>query len=396
MFKPIKLSSKESNLSVLIPDGESHILLYVVNCLSDVKGLEIYVMSNKKNNPLRYSRYIKGFSYYKKTDCHLDWINNINKEIEKHNIDVVMPIFEIGIKTLIEYKLKILHEDKLGLLPSLANFNAAINKGFLAKHLQANNIPGPKSIIVDSNSAIDKVDSLNFPIIIKPLEGFGGGQGIKVFETIDNFKNHFANNNFEYIYVIQEYISGYDIDCSVLCRKGDILAFTIQKGNMIGKNEFTPQFGLSFLYEQELFEVIEKLMKSLNWSGVAHIDMRYDQNTKEFNVIEVNTRFWVSLDASLLAGVNFPYLYCLASKGTIFQKPHYKFIAYLNLKGLIKKIKQDIKFIFKINFILNNTPLKFALKDPAPMIYKFITRTKNIFMSRFISNVLVIIYMMSL
>ena len=72
---------KKQKISILIPDGESHILLYVVNCLSNIKGLQIYVMSNIKNNPMRYSRYIKGFSFYKKTDSNIDWINNINKEI---------------------------------------------------------------------------------------------------------------------------------------------------------------------------------------------------------------------------------------------------------------------------------------------------------------------------
>ena len=69
---------------------------------------------------------------------------------------------------------------------------------------------------------------------------------------------------------------------------------------------------------------------------------------KEFKVIEINTRFWVSLDASLIAGVNFPYLYCLSSMESLFQKPQYNFVEYLNLKGLIKRIKQDMKFVFKI------------------------------------------------
>lgn len=378
----MEFSSNKSTISILIPDGESHILLYVVNCLSGVKGLRIYVMSNQKNNPMRYSRHIKRFLYYQKTNSQLDWIRNINKEVEKNNIDVIMPIFETGIKTLIKHRSKIVHQEKLGLLPSLAHFNTAINKGLLSEHLVNHNVPGPKSIIISTYNELNKINTLNFPVIIKPMEGFGGGQGIDVFNTIEDLKEHFTINGFNYSNIVQEYIVGYDIDCSVLCKDGTVLAFTIQKGNMVGKNQFSPQFGLCFLYEQELYNVVEKLMKSLEWNGVAHIDMRYDQNTKQFNVIEVNTRFWVSLDASLIAGVNFPYLYCLASLGHTFQVPQYKFVDYLNLKGVIKRIKKDTKFMFNINFILNNTPLKFALNDPKPMIYKFITRTKNILVSR--------------
>ena len=65
-----------------------------------------------------------------------------------------------------------------------------------------------------------------------------------------------------------------------------------------------------------------------------------------------------------------------------------RFVDYLNLKGVFKKTKQDIRFIFKTNFMLNNTPLKFALKDPVPMVYKFIMRTKNILISRFTNKVI--------
>ncbi len=374
---------EKRKISVLIPDGESHILLYVINCLAQIKTIDIYVMSNKMYNPMRYSRYVKGFSYYPETDSDLDWVANINTEVEKYDIDVIMPIFETRIRSLIQHQEGILHKNKLGLLPSLNNFDAAINKGALAIHLEENDIPGPKSITLGYNESINKVDILNFPVIIKPLEGFGGGQGIDVFYNKEDLEKHFTKNSFDYINIIQEYIEGYDIDCSVLCEQGEILAYTIQKGNMIGKNQFSPQFGLQFLEEPELYKVVEKLMKSLNWSGVAHIDMRYDRNTGNFNIIEVNTRFWVSLDASLIAGINFPYLYALSSMNMPYKKLKFKFINYLNLKGLIKRIRQNPFFIFKLGFILKNTPLKLALIDPIPMIYKFITRTRNLLMARF-------------
>ncbi|WP_248723024.1 ATP-grasp domain-containing protein [Seonamhaeicola sp. ML3] len=374
---------KKDKISVLIPDGESHILIHVINCLSQIELVDVFVMSSTKHNPMRYSRYIKGFSYYPENKIDEIWIENVNREINKHQIDVVLPIFEIKIKTLIKHRKSILNQDKLGLLPSIVNFNTAINKGALAKHLEKYDIPGPKSITISPGENTNKLDVLNFPVIIKPLEGFGGGQGIKVFKREEDIKAHFAKNNFKYTNIIQEYIEGYDIDCSVLCNNGEILAYTIQKGSMLGKNKFTPQYGLQFIEEPDVYKIVEKLTKSLDWNGVAHIDMRYNKNTCTFNIIEVNTRFWVSLDASLLAGVNFPYLYCLSSTGLTFNKPQFKFIEYLNLKGLIRKVKYKPGFIFKIGFILNNTPLKFALIDPVPMIYKFITRTKNIIVARF-------------
>ena len=80
-------------------------------------------------------------------------------------------------------------------------------------------------------------------------------------------------------------------------------------------------------------EITKKLMKSLNWSGVANIDWRYDENNKVFKIIEINTRFWLSTDASSIAGVNFPYLYCLSSLGNEIKLQKTESISYLSLEG---------------------------------------------------------------
>lgn len=89
-----------------------------MKCLFFVKGVKIYVMSDKKNNPMHYSRYINGISYYSKTNSNLDWIKNINGAIVKYSIDVVMPIHVIGIKKRIEYGSEISYKYKFGLFVS--------------------------------------------------------------------------------------------------------------------------------------------------------------------------------------------------------------------------------------------------------------------------------------
>ena len=82
-------------------------------------------------------------------------------------------------------------------------------------------------------------------------------------------------------------------------------------------------------------------MQTLNWSGVANVDVRFDYKTKQCMVLEINPRFWLSVEASEIAGVNFPYLYCLSSLNLDFEIPNYKHIKTLNLKGLSNKIKNE-------------------------------------------------------
>ncbi|MCK5443431.1 MAG: ATP-grasp domain-containing protein, partial [Maribacter sp.] len=176
---------------------------------------------------------------------------------------------------------------------------------------------------------------------------------------------------------------GHDIDCSVLCKEGEVLAYTIQKGNLWNKKAFSPPIGLSMVYEPKLLETIKRLMKSLHWSGVAHVDLRYDKKSKTFKVLEINPRYWATLHASLMAGINFPYLLCLSTEGIKYNVPNYENIEYLNLKGLFQRISDNKLFILRWKYIWKNTPLKYTLMDPLPIVYKFIWRTKNIVMRKF-------------
>ncbi|OEK08549.1 hypothetical protein A8C32_03600 [Flavivirga aquatica] len=360
----------DRKISILIPDGEAPVLMIVLNCLSEARGIKIHVMSNDKDIPMKHSKNVDKFSYYPKTDSETDLIDNINKEVEKYNIDLILPIFEDSIGIILKHKNLINSIDKLALLPSYANFNIANNKGNLTKLLEKNNLPYPKSKIIEKNIPFD-IKEIRYPVLVKPVEGIGGGLGIYVYKDEKEFTEFLNSDKFNCTYLAQDYVEGYDIDCSVLCKNGEIKAYTIQKANMHGVSKFEPQYGIEFLKEDVLYGIIKQLMKTLNWSGVAHIDMRYDKNTNEFKIIEVNPRFWGSVEASLLAGVNFPYLYCAASLNYNFDIPKYNFIKYLNMKGLIKSIKNNKSNLFKFNFILKNTPLKYSIKDPMPTLYRF-------------------------
>lgn len=371
--------------SILIPDGEVPLLPSVINCLSQVKEIKIFVISNKKRYPMRYSRHIHNFAFYPKTDVELEWLDNINEELKKHDIDLIMPIFENGIKTIAKYRNQLAYKEKLCLLPSFDNFKLANDKGLLLNFLNKHNLPTPKGFVVKLGE-IPEVELLNYPVLVKPANGLGGGTGICSFDNQNSLEAYFMNNGFDDDVIVQERLEGYDIGCSVLCKDGVILAHTIQKVTLKDSNPFAPLTGLIFVEEMNLYETIEKLMKSLNWSGVAHVDLLFDKKENQFKVLEVNTRFWTSLDASMIAGVNFPYLYILASLGIEFKKPNYKYLEYLNIKGLLKTLQLNKKFIFQTHFILNNTPIKFAIKDPIPFILKYMLSLRNIITSKWKKN----------
>lgn len=372
-----KKNINKDDISVLIPDGEIHVLLYVINCLSFFKNIKVYVMSNKKKNHMKHSRFVEKFFYHPETTSKA-WISAINDTAEAYDIDLIMPIYENAIRTLVENKSNLNAPQKLSILPNLDNLNTAGNKGLLYLFLMANQIPCPDSIIVKLDNLPDTKE-FNYPLVVKPVKGGGGGLGIEIIKNKEALTNYYQTYSFDCDTIIQEFIEGYDVCCNVLCKEGEVIAYSIQKGTLFRDGILTPQIGFDFIENEALFQSTKKLMKTLNWSGVANIDWRFDKKNNVFKVIEINTRFWLGTDASAIAGVNFPYLYCLSSLGVSISMRKTESISYLSLEGLAKKIRKNPLFILKFKSVFKYSPIRFLFRDPLPMLNKIETILRRSF-----------------
>lgn len=357
-----------SRINVLIPDGDSTWALSVIQCLSQVERYKLFVLSNKKRTASKYSRHIAYYKYYLRTSDD-EWLTCITQEIKSKDIDIVIPIAEVEISFFIRYKETVSKFTKLIPLPDHYNFEIAKNKRSLSDFAIANHISHPKSFSIATGKDIQTLlDIDNFPVLVKPL-GLKGGDGIKKIDFKVKLEKLIAKRNTSLF--IQEYIEGYDIDCSVLCLNGKIMTHTIQKGNLEGNNIFEPQLGFDFLKNSQVLNLVEDVMLKLNWSGVAHLDLRYDKKAKDYKLIEINPRFWGSVEASRVVGINFPDLAIRLGLNETFECEDYKLSSYMRLKGVLKSIKRNPGFMFKRKYILNNTEVKSFLADPVPTFYKF-------------------------
>jgi len=213
-------------------------------------------------------------------------------------------------------------------VPSFASLRIALDKWDLARFLTAHALPHPATeLLVRGQEALTRIAQLRFPLLLKPRCG-GNGLGIHRCENMRALEHCTRGADLWGKTLVQTEIPGYDIDCSVLCREGEVLAYTIQKG-FTGMADFRPPGGIEFLEDERVIAVMRKLMAALRWSGVAHVDLRYDSLTDRINIIEVNPRFWGSVLGSLHAGVNFPYLACLEALGRSFAPPAFRACRYV-------------------------------------------------------------------
>jgi len=128
---------------------------------------------------------------------------------------------------------------------------------------------------------------------------------------------------------------------------------------------------MEFIQQDDVLDAGQKLLAALRWSGVAHIDFRQDNIDGQVKIIEMNARYWGSLLGSLVAGVNFPYLACLAAQGVSFPMPAYQLshFAYTTTA-----IKEGLLWCLGRNtlqgFSFQETGLRFFMVDPLPEVVK--------------------------
>jgi predicted ATP-grasp superfamily ATP-dependent carboligase len=118
--------------------------------------------------------------------------------------------------------------------------------------------------------------------------------------------------------LVQEYIPGDGYGVEVLLNRGEPRALFMHRR----LREYPISGGASTLresvYHEEMKDAALRLMRHLQWHGVAMVEFKLDQRDGLPKLMEVNGRFWGSLPLSIAAGVDFPgLLHEMVTKGDV-------------------------------------------------------------------------------
>ena len=353
-------------LSVLIPDGESADAVSVLRCLGAVPGLRTSVLSQDLLAPIRFSRHHVQFRSQPGHESDEQRLAAIHQAAALTRADVVLPVGQPTIRLLSAHRDALPSGVAVAPLPDIEAFDIAANKWSLAQWLTGAGFRCPPTVLCQPGAESDRsLSAIPFPVLIKPTNK-AYGEGIKRFESLSELLRFVREHPPSREFIVQSFVEGYDIDCSVLCQTGTILACTIQKGFMAGDHRFGAPGGVEFMHDDETYDVVARIVKALNWSGVAHIDLRRDERDGHVTVIEINPRFWGSVIGSLAAGVNFPYLACLAGLGLALPEMEYRHIRYVAGRAALRQIRRGS---FSLGNIAGSSSLGFLLRDPLPELF---------------------------
>ena len=96
--------------------------------------------------------------------------------------------------------------------------------------------------------------------------------------------------------------------CSYIGRDGQA------KGTFVGRKleQYPPDFGTACLvdsrYVQEIVERGVDILKDFGYHGISEVEFIYDERSREYKLLDINTRVWKWIGLPISAGIDLPWL----------------------------------------------------------------------------------------
>jgi predicted ATP-grasp superfamily ATP-dependent carboligase len=313
--------------SVLVTDGHFRKTLAVVRSLGR-KGIHVTVGERTFLNTSFFSKYCTRRLVYPSPRRSPDqFIEFLLKEIKENHYDCLFPMEEETLLLLANYHSEISPYTYL-LSPGLKKIEFVRDKRNLMEFAETHGIPTPKtfqispSLSPSSLMAEGRVGEIPIPAVIKPRISSGSFGIIYVKKKEDLIPSYQSVHERYPFPLIQEWIpdGGGTFGLSALFDEASNIkaAFVHKKLRM-----YPVQGGPSTLREgvehPQIMELGLSLFKSLNWAGVGMVDFKVDPRDGIPKLMEINPRFWGSLQLAIVSGVDFPYLILRMARGESFE-----------------------------------------------------------------------------
>jgi len=200
---------------------------------------------------------------------------------------------------------------------SYKSFENLTDKWMLFELAERLGVPSPKTYFIQSPADITALeDEFEYPIVLKPYRSriFENGRWISgtvryarsksELKEIVSYSEPFNKHSF----LVQEFIRGTGQGIFALYDNGRPVTFFAHRR----LREKPPTGGVSVLCESiavddGLREIATKILDSVKWHGIAMVEFKVSDDGTPY-LMEVNARFWGSLQLAIDSGIDFPYL----------------------------------------------------------------------------------------
>lgn len=318
--------------SVLVLDGETRAALAVVRSLGEL-SIEILVASCDQGSLAGASKFT-GKSLHspdpnKDPSAYGSWLI---KTVQQMKSTVLLPITNVSLEIALSHE-KVLRECTILPFVSYSQYQSVANKERFLQRAAELGVRVPKTVSLDLSPALtlevlqQSLQDFSFPSCLKPvasdIQTPNGYLKLQASypQNVDEVWSILAGYQKKQIsglrFLLQEYISGPGVGFFALCQDGFILQAFAHRRLL----EKPPSGGASVLCESiappgEVYQAARAILSHFQWQGVAMLEFKEAGNGQYF-LIELNPRFWGSLQLAIDSGVDFPkklYQWCVQQK----------------------------------------------------------------------------------
>lgn len=237
---------------------------------------------------------------------------------------ILFPISDPYVHALASYAGE-LQGKYLTYLPRQEIIDAIIDKRKQYQIAQRHEVPMPITCLLDSREGVsDTVNGLRYPCVLKPafsnsfrerfnfkaIEVVSSGQLLEVYKTCLNLGHPL---------LAQEIIPGGAenlVEVMTFVRRDGILSAAFASRKL---EQFPEDFGSGTIFESirngNLLPLVSKILKTFGFTGLCHMEFKWDARDRQFKFIELNPRTSNCSLHPTECGINFPWLAYLDATG---------------------------------------------------------------------------------
>ena len=319
--------SQENKHRILVLDGNHKNTLAIVRHLGQTKKYIIDVVSHQKASISFYSKYTcKKLILANPAKDPEKYVEELLETLEKNCYLVLIPVSFISFRLCAAYKDKICQHTHIT-IADIDKIMLASDKTATYEHARSVGVPYPETTIIRAMEDIEKVQ-VEYPCVIKaPYEM---GKNVVSYannqqELIAKYKQMCSANRFaEALPVVQKYVDGSGFGFFAYYQKGECKNYFIHQR----LREYPVSGGASTaaesFYDEKIAAYGKRMLDSLQWDGVAMVEFKQDKASGIYYLMEINAKFWGSLDLALAAGVDFPQMLIDEALGEKIEKVSFK------------------------------------------------------------------------
>lgn len=308
---------------ILVLDGNQRASLAAVRSLGS-KGLWVAVGESSTTSLAGSSRFCSAIlAYPDPFSSPRLFFDELLRQILELRISFLLPVTEATTYVLLRYRDE-LPEKVVLPFPDNQAVEQLANKNELFKLAQKLGIAVPKTLfchsVDDGLRVLDRID--RYPLVLKPYKSKILQQDsilstqVSVARSRKQAKAVLEKHPyFDFPFTLQSFIEGSGQGIFALFDHGEPVCYFAHKR----LREKPPDGGVSVLSEsapvnQQLKDAADKLLQHVRWHGVAMVEFRVSSDGTGY-LMEVNPRFWGSLQLAIDSGIDFPWWLYLVSTG---------------------------------------------------------------------------------